>query len=54
MDGNNIKLQLAGSFTSVDDHNNSYYKYDIDSLNPGVTYQDKHIVKLSNEMVACM
>tara|TARA_B110000238_G_scaffold193133_1_gene229214 strand:- start:973 stop:2646 length:1674 start_codon:yes stop_codon:yes gene_type:complete len=47
MDGNNIKLQLAGSFTSVDDHNNSHYHYDINSLNPGVNYQDKHIVKLS-------
>lgn len=49
MDGNNIKLRLAGSFTSINDNNNSRYHYDIDTLNPGINYQDKHIVKLSND-----
>ena len=48
MSGKNIKLQLAGSFTNINDNNNSHYHYDIDSLNPGINYQDKHIIRLSN------
>ena len=46
---NNIKLELAGSFTSIEDNNNSLYQYNIDSLKPGINYQDKHIVKLSSD-----
>ncbi len=48
MNGENIKLRLAGSFSSIADSNNSHYHYDIDSLNTGINYQDKHIVKLTN------
>ncbi len=49
MDGKNIKLHLAGSFTSIEDSNNSHYQYDIDNLKPGINYQDKHILKLSRD-----
>jgi len=49
MEGKNIQLRLAGSFTNVSDKNNSHYKYNIDELDPGINYQDKHILKLSKE-----
>jgi CMP-N-acetylneuraminate monooxygenase len=45
---NNIKLQLAGSFTSVNDNNSNHCHYDIDALSCGINFQDKHIVKVSN------
>ena len=45
----NIKLRLAGSFSRIDDKNNSHYHYDLDNLKPGINYQDKHILKLSKE-----
>ena len=49
MDGKDIKLRLAGSFTSINDSNNSQYFYDIDSLNSGINFLDEHIIKLSDD-----
>ena len=47
MDRKNIRLRLVGSFSSINDNSDSHYHYDIDSLNPGINFQDKHIIKLS-------
>ncbi len=47
MDGKDIKLRLAGSFSSISDNSDSHYRYDINNLKPGYNFKDKHIVKVS-------
>ncbi len=49
MEGKNIQLRLAGSFANVSDKSNSHYKYNIDKLDSGINYQDKHILRLSKD-----
>ncbi|MFK7794695.1 MAG: MBL fold metallo-hydrolase [Gammaproteobacteria bacterium] len=49
MNKENIKLRYAASFESINNNDNCNYRYDIDSLKPGINFQDRHIVKLSKD-----